>query len=217
MDLHNRGTIMKSKLRISCFVFTAVALTGVARSQARDVREALDALLSTEYCATATMNGMDLSTALRGQSPVSGGGYFDVDESDWVPVLLEMAGEELEECIRDTANDIDEIRRLKSLGEVQDNSEEDMCLRAAYKRVRARRQKLMKIPGCLQGVEGKTKEILATLERVGLESPPEFDMALWVNVAMVDKACRELCRVSPELPSFAEPCRVGAAYTLRKS
>ena len=175
-------------------LFAAMAtLCCVEGTQGRTVREALDVLLATEYCGEATADGMDLSTALRGESPVSGDGVFDVPQAEWLPVMLEMAGEELEACIRDTAADIAAIRRLEAAGEKRDNSEDEgtMLLWNAHRRVRSRGHKLRKIAECLLFVEGDTGPVLDMLERIGLEIPPEFDLSWRIAISMVRKGCRD--------------------------
>jgi hypothetical protein len=159
----------------------------------KTVREALDVLLATEYCWTAAMDGMGLESALRGRTPVSDDGVFDVPEEEWLPVLVEMTEEELEACKRDTAEDIAGIRRWEAAGERRDNSDDEgtRYLWAADRRVKSRRHKLMKMVVCLQYAEGGTEQVLDILERVGLESPPEFDLSLRVAISMVNKACRD--------------------------
>ena len=162
-------------------------------TQGRTVREALDVLLATEYCGTATSEGMGLSSAIRGESPVSDDGVFDVPEEEWLPVLLEMAGEELEACKRDTAADIAEIRRLEATSELRGNSDDERTrnLWKALRRVEGRGYKLMKMVSCLKSAEGGTEQVLDMLERIGLESPPELRIATAVSISMVNKAFRD--------------------------
>ena len=150
-------------------------------------------LLATEYCGTGTFEGMGMSSAIRGESPVSDDGVFDVPEEEWLPVLLEMADEELEACKRDTAEDIAEIRRLKAGSESCGNSDDERTsyLWKAQRRVEGRGYKLMKIVSCLKYAEGGTAQVLDMLERIGLESPPEFNLAKIVSISMVKKACRD--------------------------
>ena len=168
-------------------------LIGTLTTHARTVREALDALLETQYCPTATADGMDLGTAIRGETIISGGGRFDVPASEWGPVLLEMAREELEACTRDTAEDVAEIRRWAAAGRILNavDDEENRLLWDAHMRVKDRCRKLVNIACCLRFVEGLTDDTLDLLERIGLESPPESRVAFWVSISMMRKACRD--------------------------
>ena len=184
---------MKNEKRLGCLIWMATLLSCIAGAQARTVREALDVLLATEYCRTATSEGMGLSSAIRGESPVSDDGVFDVPEEEWLPVLLEMAGEELEACKRDTAADIAEIRRLEATSELRGNSDDERTrnLWKALRRVEGRGYKLMKMVSCLKSAEGGTEQVLDMLERIGLESPPELRIAKAVSISMVNKTFRD--------------------------
>ncbi len=177
----------------SGFIWMAALFCCVGGTQGRTIREVLDVLLATEYCGEVMMDGWDMSTAIRGESPISDDSVFDVPEEAWLPVLLEMAGEELEACKRDTVEDIAGIRRWEAAGEIRDNSDDEgsRFLWKAHWRVQGRRNKLMKMVICLQYAEGGTQEVLDILERIGLESPPEFDLALRVAISFVRKACRD--------------------------
>lgn len=184
---------MKKLILANGLLSLAALFCCVSETDGRSVREALDVLLATEYCGTATFEGVDISSALRGETPVSDDGIFDVQEEEWLPVLLGMAEEELEGCKRDTAEDVAGIRRWEAAGEQRDNSNDEgtRYLWDAYKRVKSRCHKLMKIVVCLQYAEGGTEQVLDILERIGLESPPEYDLSLRVAVSMVKKACRD--------------------------
>ena len=184
---------MKNVLTDKWLTGAVALICCVVATHGRSVREALDVLLATEYCGTGTFEGMGMSSAIRGESPVSDDGVFDVPEEEWLPVLLEMADEELEACKRDTAEDIAEIRRLKAGSESCGNSDDERTsyLWKAQRRVEGRGYKLMKIVSCLKYAEGGTAQVLDMLERIGLESPPEFNLAKIVSISMVKKACRD--------------------------
>lgn len=184
---------MINRKRLGCLIWMATLLCCIAGTQGRTVREALDVLLATEYCGTATSEGMGLSSAIRGESPVSDDGVFDVPEEEWLPVLLEMAGEELEACKRDTAADIAEIRCLEATSELRGNSDDERTryLWKALRRVEGRGYKLMKMVSCLKSAEGGTEQVLDMLERIGLESPPELRIATAVSISMVNKTFRD--------------------------
>lgn len=175
------------------FIWGVALFCCAAETQGRTVREALDVLLSTHYCGSAMLEGMGMGTALRGQSPISGDGFFDVPEEEWLPVLLEMVEEEMEFQKHDLAETIQGIRKWEAAGEIRDNSDDEgtRYLWDADKRIVSGRAKLEAMVVCLRNAEGGTEEVLNMLERVAKECPPEFDLIRTVNAAMADKACRD--------------------------
>ena len=71
---------MKNEKRLGCLIWMATLLCCISGTQGRTVREALDVLLATEYCGEVMMDGWDMSTAIRGESPISDDSVFDVPE-----------------------------------------------------------------------------------------------------------------------------------------
>ena len=184
---------------MKCLMGKTWILAGMAmlfwagNSSGRDVREALEVLFRTQYCGTAMMDGMGLHTALRGESLLADNTYFNYPEEQWLPVLIDMTDEELETCLRDTAGDIADIRRVEAAGGFRDNSgsETSRFLWDAHKRVTSRSFTLVSMVVCLRNAEGGTAKVLDMLEKVGMAIPPEFSMDHDVNGAIVAKACRD--------------------------
>lgn len=90
------------------FICTLALATTVAGRTQEEIRAVLNGVLATEYCGSAMVDGMDAGTAIRGESPVEGMGFVQVEESEWRPVLLEMAENEWEHCLPSIGEDWDE-------------------------------------------------------------------------------------------------------------
>ena len=180
--------------RASIILAAATCCAAFASGRDRgEIREALEALLDTRYCGQAMLDGMGPDTAIHGRSPISGDRMFDLSEDEWLPVLLEMTGEELESRKRNLAETVAEIRHWEALGEKRDNSDDEGTrqLWEAHERICAGRARLESMVVVLRQASGSTEQVLRMLERVGKECPPEFDLVRNVNEAMADKACRD--------------------------
>jgi hypothetical protein len=175
------------------FCLAVAVAWGAAAGNEEETRAALEDLLSTRYCGTAAMDGMGISTAILGQSPIHGGGFFHVPEEEWRPMLLDMAAEELESRKRDLADAVAETRHWRALGEIRDNSDDEGTHRlwTIHTQLVAGTEKLSSMVVCLRHARGGAREVLDMLERVAKECPPEFDIFTDVNSAIVDKACRD--------------------------
>lgn len=170
----------------SGFVWALALFACVAGAQGRTVREALDALLRTEYCGTAGLDGIGLSTAIHGETPLAGGGLFKVQEEEWRPVLIEIANDELDAYKRYVAD-----RAAKNQDGVPEATfdvvgygqftESEVRSRALCGRLRA-------IAMVSLFAEGGTEQLLDMLERIALEAPEESFGNYHVSNAFVKKA-----------------------------
>lgn len=187
--------IFRMATRLVSIVFAAATCCGsfAAGMERGEIHEAIEALLDTHYCGQAMLAGMGPDTAIHGRSPISGDRMFDIPEDEWLPVLLEMTGEELEFRKRNLAETVAEIRHWEAAGEKRDNSDDEGTRRLweAHDRICAERVRLESMVVALRQASGSTEQVLTMLERVGKECPPEFDLVRNVNDAMADKACRD--------------------------
>lgn len=66
----------------------AVTLANAEQRTHDEIKSIVEAVIETEYCGTAMMNGINSTTALYGESPIAGVGFVRLEEEEWRPVLL---------------------------------------------------------------------------------------------------------------------------------
>ena len=199
----------KTKLAI---LVVASLLTGFTASGGEmdkaEVRAILEDVLATEYCGTAIADGLGVTTAIQGLSPVMGRGFIKVEEADWGPVLLEMAADELDRCNTATVEIIAMYQKAMELfadgkGLKMSFEERDA---ASGPVIQARRQlagetrKLHKMLFLMGRMDVERDGVVRMIGRFALECPPEYGLngdanGAWICQTMKDgnaEKCLEL-------------------------
>ena len=148
-----------------------------------EIRGIVEAVVDTEYCGTAMMNGINSTTALCGESPIAGVGFVRLEEEEWRPVLLAMAREEFEKCQDAMTNLSENVREARdalaaSLEARRPKQEVDTAHRAlltAEHTLNQRLEKLQRMLPALGRADGDDADLDAFLKRVVQECPRECD------------------------------------------
>ena len=91
----------------------------ITHGRGPEMRKMLEAILDTEYCGDAMMEGVTQAAAIRGEAPVEGPVFGGLDEEDWPVVLLEMADEEFERLLQEgKLHSVADVERLWSMIEM---------------------------------------------------------------------------------------------------
>ena len=175
-----------------------------------EIRAIVQAVVETEYCGSAMMDGVNHTAALGGTSPVPGRGFVRLEEAQWRPVVLVMAREEFAQRQEEWAELLENVRRTSDALSAcrtsrASRAERDTALDVYNRASRALNHPLAKFNRMLVllGSTGETDEALdAFLERVVKECPPECDtldtgILVWVRRTLREQRserCFELGR-----------------------
>ena len=176
---------MTLKTKLAILVVSAMLIGFAAHGEGMgkaEVRALLEDVLATEYCGTAIAEGLGVTTAIQGLSPVMGRGFVKLEEADWGPVLLEMAAEELDRCIETTGETVTEYRKAEeSRGDVYASKV------AIYGEV----AKLRRMLSLMIKMEGEHATVLQMLGRIARESPIEFNIYHSANHAWIEQTMKD--------------------------
>ena len=198
---------MKTKrirLGLLCLV---LVLAGMARGEASDeeTRAILNEVLEIEYCGSS---GFGVGTAIRGHSPVPGQGFVRLEEAEWGPVLVKMAGEELDRCKAATPEIMAMYHKaqepfadgkgLKMSFEERDAASGPVI--QARRKLEAETRKLHKMLFLMGQMEVERDGVVRMIGRFALECPPEYGLngnanGAWIRQTMKDgnvEKCLEL-------------------------
>lgn len=192
---------------VAIFLLFPMSVMGAMRDKA-GIRSMLEAVMDTEYCGDASMNGLGVDTMLRGEAPTEGMGFVDMRGTDWQSVLLEMMGEEIELC---NAASVEQVKRLREVNEEvrKANLAVHPELREHYaalswqarKDVEEVSDRLRRMLPLLENADGSRDDVLDMWGRLWKECPPEYHLwalggtAAWVEGTLARKdvsRCLEL-------------------------
>ncbi len=193
---------MQNKNAMMWVMSLVLVLASNVRSEvpcAEEVRAVLNDVLDTEYCGTAVQNGLGVNTAIHGLSPVPERGFVCIEEADWGPVLLEMAGAELERCKRATAVSLPEYRQAMEAfadgkGLKMTRDEQNRASEAAFGprvAIATESRKLHKMLALMMNMQVEHESVLQTIERIALESPVEFNIYRVANEAWLRQLLKD--------------------------
>ena len=169
------------------------ASEGLARTS-DEVRNLLETLLNTHYCGDVLLDGLaGANMAIKGQIPISGNRTFDLPEAEWLPMLKEMAKEEIVSLNSRLADTLAEMRSLEAAGKRRDNSNDEGSSRLwnLQERIWSERARLESMAIYLRYATIETNQVLDLLENIEKECPRECGLYVAVNMSLVDKACRD--------------------------